>query len=404
MYRDKYTYSLFQVFGVELEYMVVDQKTLDILPIVDLLFQDMAGEITSSIEMEDLSLDNELALHVVEMKTTEPTPSLASLDKDFHQMVQKLNALLSKRGACLLPGAMHPWMDPIKETKLWPHGPSEIYDTFNRIFNCSGHGWGNLQSAHLNLPFGSEEEFVKLHRAIRIALPLIPMIAASSPFFEGKAANVKDKRLDVYQYNCMKVPSVTGSIIPENCISYDDYQTKILDRIYNDLANLDPQGVLRHEWVNARGAITRFERGSIEVRLIDIQENPSQDLALISALTNLIKWLADNPHDFSTEGLKRILLLGIEKAEEALITDAEYLSIFGVKQQQMRAKDLWRHIITDLVEVPSRSQPGLDLIMKEGTLATRLEKRVGSAVNHESLHKCYFALCQCLEKGEPFVP
>ena len=404
---DQYPYSLFQVYGVELEYMVVDQKTLDVAPIVDLLFQDIHGEITSSIEEDVLTLDNELALHVVEMKTTHPQQTLAPLPQLFHQKVRDLNRFLSKRGACLMPSAMHPWMNPTKETKLWPHGSSEIYDTFNQIFDCSGHGWSNLQSTHLNLPFGSEEEFVRLHRSIRIVLPLIPMICASSPFFEGKSAGVKDKRLEVYQHNCQRVFSVTGHIIPETCVSYDDYQTKILGRIYKDLALLDPKGVLRNEWVNARGAITRFERGSIEIRLIDIQENPYQDIAVITALSKLIQWLIDKDSHYdqlSEETLKSILYLGIEHAEDAFITDSQYLAIFGIHNHQIKAKDLWMHIINELIEVPKESRPFLDLIIKEGTLATRLQKRVNTPVNHKVLYDTYLTLCHCLEKGEPFIP
>jgi hypothetical protein len=34
--------------------------------------------------------------------------------------------------------------------------------------------------------------------------------------------------------------------------------------------------VLRHEWVNARGAIARFDRSAIEIRVLDVAECPPQ--------------------------------------------------------------------------------------------------------------------------------
>ena len=49
-------------------------------------------------------------------------------------------------------------------------------------------------------------------------------------------------------------------------MSHAAYERDILQRIYSDLEPLDPEGVLRHEWVNARGAIARFDRGTVEIR------------------------------------------------------------------------------------------------------------------------------------------
>ena len=83
-----------------------------------------------------------------------------------------MNALLSPMGARLMPTAMHPWMDP-NRVQLWPHGTRVVYETFDRIFSCKGHGWANLQSQQINLPFASDEEFARLHAAIRFLLPIL---------------------------------------------------------------------------------------------------------------------------------------------------------------------------------------------------------------------------------------
>ena len=71
----------------------------------------------------------------------------------------------------------------------------------------------NLQSAHLNLPFYDDAEFVKLHAAIRLILPLIPAIAASSPFMDGADNNILDNRLMVYQQHCRRFPQAMGPVI-----------------------------------------------------------------------------------------------------------------------------------------------------------------------------------------------
>ena len=83
-----------------------------------------------------------------------------------------------------MPTAMHPWMDPATETVLWDDA-TDVYRTYDRIYGCRGHGWANLQSMHVNLPFADDSQFARLHAAIRLVLPLLPALAASSPIAEG---------------------------------------------------------------------------------------------------------------------------------------------------------------------------------------------------------------------------
>jgi gamma-glutamyl:cysteine ligase YbdK (ATP-grasp superfamily) len=177
---------LFEGFGVELEYMIVDRDTLNVRPIADRLLADAAGEIVSDVEFDRIAWSNELALHVIELKTNGPTASLAGLAEEFHQQVGQIDSLLSNHNARLMPTAMHPWMDPHTEFELWPHEHSSIYAAYNRIFDCHGHGWANLQSMHINLPFADDAEFGRLHAAIRLLLPILPALAASSPIVEGQ--------------------------------------------------------------------------------------------------------------------------------------------------------------------------------------------------------------------------
>jgi len=61
--------------------------------------------------------------------------------------------------------------------------------------------------------------------------------------------------------------------LPEPIFTRREYEGVLLEGIYEDLAASDPEGVLRHEWVNSRGAIARFDRGALEVRLLDVAIN-----------------------------------------------------------------------------------------------------------------------------------
>ena len=177
---------LFQAFGIELEYMIVDIETLDVKPIADEVLKSLAGEITNEITFGSVTWSNELALHVIELKCSAPTGNLQQLAVDFEEAVQQMNSALAQFNAQLMPSAAHPWMNPETETVRWPHDNAEIYATYDRIFNCKGHGWSNLQSMHINLPFANDEEFGRLHAAIRTLLPIMPALSASSPILDGK--------------------------------------------------------------------------------------------------------------------------------------------------------------------------------------------------------------------------
>ena len=101
---------------------------------------------------------------------------------------------------------MHPWMRPAAETRLWPHGQTEIYAGFRPHFRLSTrHGWANLQSMHINLPFASDVEFARLHAAFGWLLPILPALAASSPIVDG-AVRLADNRMEVYRSNASAIP------------------------------------------------------------------------------------------------------------------------------------------------------------------------------------------------------
>jgi glutamate---cysteine ligase / carboxylate-amine ligase len=286
--------GLFEGYGIELEYMLVDRDTLRVAAICDRVLAIAAGEPTASIEDGPIAWSNELALHVIEVKTNGPVDALTvELADAFVADLRRIDAIAAQLGARLLPTAMHPTMDPGTQTKLWPHDGRPIYAAYDRAFGCSGHGWGNLQSCHINLPFADAEQFGRLHAAIRAVLPLLPALAASSPIVEGKVPGQLDARLGVYATNQRRVASIIGNVVPEPVFTPDDYQTQILAPMYRDVAPLDPDGVLQYEWLNSRGAIARFDRDAIEIRLLDVQETPLADLAIAMLVISAARSLTE---------------------------------------------------------------------------------------------------------------
>ncbi|MDD5758779.1 MAG: glutamate-cysteine ligase family protein [Desulfobulbaceae bacterium] len=404
------TPHIFEGFGLELEYMIVDQETLNVLPIADQLLTAAAGSLVNDVERGNFEWSNELALHVIEMKTNGPAASITGLAAGFDEQVKAMNQLLKPMGATLLPSAMHPWIDPYRETKLWPHGYRAVYEAYNRIFNCQGHGWSNLQSVHLNLGFQGDDEFGRLHAAIRLILPLLPALAASSPFVEGRATGVLDNRLEFYRHNQKRIPSLTGDIIPEQVYSRRRYEEIILQKNYQDIAPHDPERILQDEWLNSRGAIARFQRSAIEIRLLDIQECPAADMAICTAIVGILRALVAEQWSsvsmqqaFPVQPLADLLLCCIRDAEQSVISDTTFLRLFGVDDPQLTAGDLWKILLERTLPIGNEAHHCLDIIIKHGPLARRLLKAAGDAPHATRLHELYRQLAICLAQGEMFL-
>lgn len=405
---------LFQAYGIELEYMLVDRDSLEVRPITDELLKSVLGEYASDYDNGMVTWSNELVLHVVELKSTKPEYDLISLESQFAENVKRINTILKQWNCMLLPSAAHPFMDPVKETRLWPHENNEVYAIYNKIFDCRGHGWSNLQSTHLNLPFYDDEEFAKLHAAVRLVLPILPALCASSPILDSKSTGLLDTRLKYYKTNQSRLPSITGKVIPEAVFSKRNYHNIIYEKIKSDIAPFDPAGELNPIWVNSRGAIPRFDRGSIEIRIMDIQECPAADVAVVSLVIALIKALVagkfmdhEGQMKWKTEPLYQLLDLTIEKAEQALITNKDYLLVFGFNGEQATAGQLWRHLVDALVDgddAVKKFRPILEVILDQGTLATRMLKSLSGEPSRANLEGTYKKLAECLEENKMFIP
>jgi gamma-glutamyl:cysteine ligase YbdK (ATP-grasp superfamily) len=401
--------SAFSGFGIEIEYMIVDRTTLDVAPMSDRLLTAAEGELTNETEQGATCWSNELVLHVIELKTNGPRGGLDSIAPDFQSDIVRISDMLAPWNACLLPGGAHPWMLPSRDTRLWPHDDDAIYGAYDRIFGCQGHGWSNLQSMHINLPFKNDAEFGPLHAAIRTILPLLPALAASTPVLEGRRTGLLDARVDAYARNQISVPPITGLVIPPPVRSADEYQSRILAPMYRAIAPHDPESILQYEWLNSHGAIARFDRQTIEIRLLDTQEQPGADLAIAALVVAVVKHLyaggAKNiaaADALDTQLLAELLRRCVEHGEEARIDSAEYLRVLGIPAVTQSAGTVWRKLARLAQDELHAHRGPLDVILGEGTLARRLLRSIGPTCDHDALLRTYSRLRDCLAAGRMF--
>ncbi len=416
--------GLFEGFGVEIEWMIVDAESLDIRPSGDALL----GE-DGEVDRGAMAWSNELVLHVLEVKTNGPATTLEGLAEAFHTEVLEAEQRLEPLGCRLLSGAAHPWMDPDRETRIWPHEYTEVYRTFDRVFGVRGHGWANLQSTHLNLPYADDEEFAALHQAVRLILPFIPALCAASPVLDGVVQPNLDERMERYRGNAALIPSVSGGVIPDPIHSRTAYEEEVLAGIYRDLAPHDPEGTLRHEWVNARGAIARFERGAIEIRVVDAQESPAMDLAVLKLVVAMLRRLTAVGRDLSDgSGRSPLDRIPTEVLREVLadtVRDAERAPMGGIRRGEALAPVLDLLGMADLrprdagefwaagAQVTGERSPELRILFDEGPLARRIlraltvggrEPRPGDEPARSALAAVWGEVGDALRANRPFVP
>jgi carboxylate-amine ligase len=399
---------LFEAFGIELEYMIVDKDTLEVRPIADELLKSMAGKYVGDYENGLVTWSNELVLHLIELKCTKPEKDLDRLEASFRTNVRQINKELARWNAMLLPTAAHPLMDPGRHTKLWPHDNGEVYARYDEMFDCKGHGWSNLQSTHLNLPFNGDDEFGRLHAAIRVITPLLPALCASSPVLDGKATNYLDARLSYYEENQKRIPSITGRVIPEPVFTEADYDNLIYQQIAKDIAPFNEDNLLEPVWVNSRGAMARFDRGSIEIRVMDIQESPSVDMAIQRFVIESLRLLIDErictcetQKAIDTPTLKEVFDETICHGLEVKVHDPRYYSLLGASGA-CTVGDLLQGLLKSMEPQPWTSV--IQTILDRGNLATRILIALKEGLREAAIRHTWKRLADCLQNDTMFIP
>jgi gamma-glutamyl:cysteine ligase YbdK (ATP-grasp superfamily) len=412
----KRPYRLFEVIGIELEYPVVD-ASLRAQNLVEPLFRRLAGRPVSEVEYGSAAFSNELASHVFEIKTLEPARSLRGIERDLVKGLRAVSRVLKKNfGARLLPTGMHPFLDPA-EGELWPRAGRPIYETYARIFPVHTHGFMNVQSCHINLPFGTEQETVLLHNAIACLLPYLPALTASSPVYGGRLGSYVCNRLAFYRSNQKRIPSVAGDVVPEFMTSYSQYKREILQPIYRELGRIRGGERLRHEWVNSRGAILRFNRRAIEIRVLDSQECPKMDIACAvfvrAALKRMVGMMQEGrlplpPWRMLVEDFQRV----IQGGSRAEVQASHLRSWLRLSRRPPAARQVLLGLLRECESEIPRGELGYYPLVEHriitGNLSERMRREIerrtarGDGRMHATVRGIYEELAECLDQNRPW--
>lgn len=380
---------------------MVDEE-LKALPIVNKIIKDFHGRIVNFVEQPHFTFGKEIQLHVMEVKPNAPFRSPEIFEETMQEAVLNLTDFLeSKYNAHLLGTGMHPLLK-LEETGVWPHRHRKIYQAYSDVFDLNRHGWLNIQSFQLNIPYSNEKSAIFLHNMLAEICAYLPAMSASSPIYEGKLGEHVDNRLFFYAINQKEVPSVTGDVIPEYIFSVGQYRKEVIEKYSLDLANAGAnECLLFKEWVNSRGVIFRFERKAIEIRIMDEQECVKSDVALSCFIRAVLRGLMEEKAEF----LPR----------ETLVKDFNSVVEMGLKAKVMHphgqtARQVCEHFFKiawkNATKEEKRYLPMIKKRIECGSLSEiirdRVKRRAQKTNFKEAVIDVYSRLIRSLVENQPY--
>jgi len=403
-------YRTLEVIGPEHEFSV-NTHGLAHLSIVDKIIKDKRGRLANSVNLGKFAISKELQKHVLEFKATRPFYTPEEFDEVMYAGLEQLLEHLNKKyDAFLLGTGIHP-LATLDRIEIWDHYNNRIYQAFGKLFDMKQHGWLNIQSFHLNLPYTNEKDCFAQYNAIANFLPYLPALAASSPVYEGKFAEYVDQRMFFYPLNQKEVPAISGKIIPEYAENFAEWRRNTIDAYSEELRRLGGPEFLMAEWLNSRGLIIRQDRRALEIRVMDEQECIKSDVALASFVRALIrKMLQDGnegytraPFETLVEDYNNVIKYGLEAKVKAP-------QFYQDGSNEIRSA---REVLKKLVEMANEyatieEKKYLDIIRKrieKGNLSNVIRKKIEEMSKskdfREAIIEVYEKLSFHLERNEP---
>ena len=270
--------------GTEHEF-TINGPGFEPLPVSDEIILSLSGGYGDEIPFSGSRLSKELQKTVLEWIPGSPSTSGRDLEAPLYRSLVDFYRIFNDRYHLLGLG-MHPTLT-LSQTSVWNHGEQEYFAAYDRLFDLRQHGWLNIQALQINLEYGCERDLVERFNLIRVLLPYLVAVTASSPFVEGRLTGSMDNRLLYYRENQRRIPLICDRIIPIPITGFESYLSR-LEAIYAAL-RAEGAGILCEEWVNSSGLIVRFSRPCLEIKALDEQECLRSDFAVCAFVTSLLR-------------------------------------------------------------------------------------------------------------------
>ncbi len=272
--------------GVELEFQLLDQQSLNLSPMAPEILASMPADMHERIKPEFIQ-------SMIEINT----PVCHSID-DVRTSLLELTELLAVKsraqGCMLFASSLHPFAIASEQLLSDDKRYHRIMDTLQLV----GRRF-ITQGLHVHIGLENGETAVQVFDSIRTYLPLLLALSCSSPFYEGKDTGLHSYRVQLFEaLPKAGMPAGLGSW--DNFIRLCDLLTKA--EIIHDTRDL---------WWDVR---PHPDFGTIEIRICDLPGRFEDILAIVALTQALVYHLAHQPHD---SGRANLIVLQSNKWEAA---------------------------------------------------------------------------------------
>jgi gamma-glutamyl:cysteine ligase YbdK (ATP-grasp superfamily) len=391
-------YGMLEVLGPEHEFSIVNNE-MKTMPIVEQVINDYYGKIINFLRLPKFVFRKEFPLHIIELKADKPFKSPELFEESMQSAILSLLEFTEKKfNAYLLGTGMHPLLR-LEETGTRRY--DKIAQEFEKIFPLKRHGWLNVQSFQINLPYSTESEAVSLYNALAHLCTYLPAISAASPICESQFTPYVDSRLYYYQMKSLEIPSIAGEVIPDYISSFDQFQREVTGRYSRDLEMVGVSTKDFTDYVNQRAAVFKTARKAIEIRVMDEQECIKSDVALGCFVRSTIRGLTAMknealPHCLLVNDYNSIITKGLEaevlhpEGETARQVCQYFFNLASRYANENERKYLWI----------------IEKRIKEGNLSDIIRKRVVKKTQKttfkEAVISVYSKLAECLADNQPY--
>jgi len=257
---DAFGLSAEYLVGVEEEFMVLDARTLALVP--------RGAEIVAAADDTE-NIKTEIRRSMVET-SSRPALTIEDLRNDLVALRRTISTLAAARGLRIATAGAHPFSAPEEQ---------EVTDTARYRYVAGLSGWvGRRATAvfgtHVHVAVGSAEKALGVMEALVADLPVLVALSAASPVWDGHDTGFASARLAVRA----ELPR-TG--LPPRFESLADYHTT-LEALRR--SGLVPDS--SYLWWDVR---MQPRLGTLEIRVLDAQPSVHDTVALAGLVQTLVR-------------------------------------------------------------------------------------------------------------------
>jgi glutamate---cysteine ligase / carboxylate-amine ligase len=247
--------------GVEEEVMMVRPEDWSLAQEIDAVLPEVPADLAEHMTAETHGAAIELA--------TDPHPSVGAAVDQLAALRARLEDVLEEQGLRAAAAGTHP-------STVWHETVVSSGSRYQFVYGSMRELARREPTFALHVHVGVEdpEDAVRLHRRLRIHLPLLLAVSVNSPFWQGRDTGLASARTPLFQ----AFPRVG---IPRGFRSYAAY-VEAVDLLIRCGAIPEPTFL----WWDVRPQ-PRF--GTIEVRIMDVQTSVNETAALVALVQSIAR-------------------------------------------------------------------------------------------------------------------